>query len=83
MKDASIRPFYLTVGLGVGHYNPSYVDLLFIIEVDKCTSRELGAAVCNDCVHDPILVYDLLDEQAVAMGLASIHLVNLSTMTNK
>jgi hypothetical protein len=62
LKDATIHSFYLTVGLGMGHYSPSYVDLLFIIEVDKHASHELGAILGNDHVHDPILVYNLLDE---------------------
>ena len=46
----------------MGHYSPSYVDLLFITEVDKCASHELGAIVSDDHVHDPIPVYNLLDE---------------------
>jgi hypothetical protein len=46
----------------MGYHYPSYVDLLFIIEVDKCTSHELGVVVYDDRVHDPIPVYDLLDE---------------------
>ena len=61
-EDATIRPFYLTVSLGVGHCSPSYIDLLFITEVDKRAPCELGAVVSNDCVHDPIPVYDFFDE---------------------
>ena len=88
-KDATIRSFYLTVGLGMSHCNPSYVDLLFIMEIDKRASRELGAVVSDDRVHDPYLfITSLINstaafELAVATGLASIHLVNLSIMTNK
>ena len=41
---------------------PSYIDLLFIIEVDKCASHELGAIVYDDCIHDPLPMYDFFDE---------------------
>ena len=47
-EDATIHPFYLIVSLGVGHCGPSYIDLLFVIEVDKHASRELGAVVGDD-----------------------------------
>ena len=46
----------------MSHCSPSYVDLLFITEVDKSAPCELGAIVGNDRVHDPIPVDNLLDE---------------------
>ena len=60
--NAAVCPLYLSVGLWMGYHSPSYIDLLFISKVDKCTSRELGVVVYDDRVHDPILVYNLLDE---------------------
>ena len=73
----------------MSYRSPSLVDLLLIVEVDKPTSHELGVVVCDDCVHDTVTVYDFItnspaiSELAVAIGLALIHLVNLSIMTNK
>ena len=46
----------------MGHYSPSYIDLLFITEPDKHAPCELDAIVSKDRVHDPILVYDFFDE---------------------
>jgi hypothetical protein len=46
----------------MGHYSPSYVDLLFVIEVDKHAPCQLGVVVSNDHVHDPLPVYDFFDE---------------------
>jgi hypothetical protein len=86
-KDAVVRSLYLSIGLRVGHCGPSYVDLLFIAEVDKCASHELGAIFSDDRVHDRCMTSLMnsiaTSELAVATGLASIHLVNLSAMTNK
>ena len=46
----------------MGYCSPSYIDLLFITEVDKHVSYELGAVVGDDHIHDPIPVYNLLNE---------------------
>lgn len=67
-KDAAIRPFYLPVSPWVCHRGPSHVNLLLIIEVHKFTSRELGSIVCDDGIHDIVLVYDLVDELDRAFG---------------
>lgn len=40
----------------------SYVDLLLIGDVEKRASHELGAIVCDDCIHDLITVHDFFDE---------------------
>jgi D-serine dehydratase len=74
----------------MSHCSPSYVDMLFITNVDKSAPCELSVVVGDDHVHDPIPVYNLLlmnstaaSELAVATSLGLIHLVNLSIMMNK
>jgi len=62
-KDAAVRSLYLSIGLRVGHCGPSYVDLLFATEVENTLPVNwvlLSVMIVFD--HDPILVYDLLDE---------------------
>jgi hypothetical protein len=65
LRPQRMQPFALSTWplvWGWATAAPSYVDLLFVIEVDKCAPCELGAVVNNDHAHDPILVYDFFDE---------------------
>jgi hypothetical protein len=46
----------------MSYQSPSHVDLLFIAEVDKPTSSELGVVVYDDSVHETVTMYDFIDE---------------------
>ena len=65
------------------------MDVVFIVESEKLFSSELCAVVRDDGVRDPKAMDDVKEEQhgfldlIPEIGRASIHFVNLSTMTSK
>jgi hypothetical protein len=73
----------------VGECGPVHADVMVVTEIQDFFSSELSVVVGNDRVRDPEMKNDVLNEiysllgANFSQGFASIHLVNLSTLTSR